>query len=600
MRSLLAATIAVVGLLLALGTAPARAGSDTGWTIESFAALIAIERDGELLITETIDVDFVGLEKHGIFREIPVEYSYDDEHHRIYELEVVSVTDAAGEPWPYSRSRHGANVQLKIGDPDRTISGRQSYVITYRVNGVLNAFDDHDELYWNVNGADWPVPTDAVTATVALEGGGLDDAACFQGFTGSDEPCTSAISRDGTAILFASDGGFSPGEQMTIVAGFEKGAVAEPVPILIAKPENWWQKNFPPATSSVSVAILLLVAGIAAVIAVWWRHGRDRTYRSLYYLTQDPAEGTRPLLSKDQVVVEYTPPDDLRPAQMGMILDERADTKDVTATIVDLAVRGYLSIEEKDKAWIFSKTDWRLTKKKDPDHELLPYEQEVFSGLFSGSETEVDVSDLKNEFYKDLAEAQKDLYADAMRRKWFTRNPDTARDWAQGAGVVIALAGGGLVYVLGLVGWAVAAVPVVLVGVLVFLGSPLMSKRTAAGSEALRRTLGFRLYIETAEKRRQEFNEKANIFAEYLPYAIVFGSVEKWARAFRDIDTAPSVQSWYTGAAIFSAADFSRNLESFSSSVSSVITSTPGSSGGSGFSGGSSGGGGGGGGGGSW
>jgi uncharacterized membrane protein len=128
-----------------------------------------------------------------------------------------------------------------------------------------------------------------------------------------------------------------------------------------------------------------------------------------------------------------------------------------------------------------------------------------------------------------------------------------------------------------------------------------MSQRTAAGSEALRRALGFRLFIETAEKRRQEFNEKANIFAEYLPYAIVFGSVDKWANAFRDIDTEPATRGWYTGTHAFAPLAFSRDLESFSSSVSSVIASTPGSSGGSGFGGGGfSGGGGGGGGGGSW
>jgi len=600
-RPALLATIILSLMLVAAGASRALAGSDTGWTIEGFRSEIVIERDGELLITETIDVDFAGLEKHGVFREIPIEYEYDSTHNRIYELGVVSVTNADGEAWKYTRSRHGANVQLKIGDPDRTISGPQSYVITYRVRGVLNAFQDHDELYWNVNGPDWPVPTKGVSATVTLASGGLTRAACYQGPTRSDEPCTSVVNDDGTAMLFASKGGFSPGEQMTIVAGIGKGVVPEPAPILVDKPENWWEQNFPPATGAVSATVVLLILGIAAFVAIWWRHGRDRVYRSVYYLTKDPSQQTRPMLAQDQVVVEYTPPDELRPAQMGVILDERADTKDVTATIIDLAVRGYLTIEEKEKSWIFGKTDWHLTKKKEPSPgELLPYETEVFTGLFSGSETEVDVSDLKNEFYKDLAEAQKKLYADAMKRKWFSRNPNTARDWAQGAGAVIAAAGGGLVWLLGLGGWAIVGVPVIVVGALAFLGSSLMSKRTAAGSEALRRTLGFRLFIETAEKRRQEFNEKANIFAEYLAYAIVFGSVEKWAQAFRDIDTTPSTGSWYVGPAMFSAPDFSRSLESFSSSVTSVISSTPGSSGGSGFSGGSSGGGGGGGGGGSW
>jgi len=116
----------------------------------------------------------------------------------------------------------------------------------------------------------------------------------------------------------------------------------------------------------------------------------------------------------------------------------------------------------------------------------------------------------------------------------------------------------------------------------------------------VRRVLGFRRYITTAETDRQRFNEQAGIFAEYLPYAIVFGAVDRWARAFRDIDTVATTAAWYVGATAFDAPTFSHNLESFSSSVSSTITSTPASSGSSGFSGGFSGGGGGGGGGGSW
>jgi uncharacterized membrane protein len=325
-------------------------------------------------------------------------------------------------------------------------------------------------------------------------------------------------------------------------------------------------------------------------------------YRSLYYLSRNPEERTRPLFYKDDVVVEYTPPDELRPAQLGVILDERADTKDVTATIIDLAVRGYVKIEEKEKTWIFGSKDWRLTRLKDSEDELQSYEKKVMQGLFEDTAGEVDLSDLKNKFYQDLAEAQKRLYEDSVRRSWFSSNPDSRRDIWQMAGVGCAAAGVGLGWLMGMSGAALIGLPLILVGAFVFLaGHSLMSKRTAAGSEALRRALGFRLFIETAEKRRQEFNERANIFAEYLPYAIVFGSVEKWARAFRDIDTVPSMQSWYVGSGAFIASDFSRSLESFSSSVSSVIASTPGSSGSSGFGGGGgSGGGGGGGGGGSW
>jgi uncharacterized membrane protein len=130
-----------------------------------------------------------------------------------------------------------------------------------------------------------------------------------------------------------------------------------------------------------------------------------------------------------------------------------------------------------------------------------------------------------------------------------------------------------------------------------------MARRTAIGNEASRRALGFKLYITTAETRRQEFNEQKNIFARYLPYAIVFECVDKWADAFEGLDdqVKDSTAYWYHGTTAFQAGVFAAGLCSFSNSVSSTISSTPGGSGGSGFSGGGfSGGGGGGGGGSSW
>jgi uncharacterized membrane protein YgcG len=603
MLRLLPALLAVLLLVASTRGSPyaARAGQDTGWTITAFRSDITIEANGDVRIIETIDVDFAELDRHGIFREIPVEYEYNDDSNRIYEVDVLSVTDAKGATWPYERSRHGANLQLKIGDPNGTVTGAQSYVITYVARGVLNAFTDHDELFWNVNGFDWPVPADGVAAEVSLSGGGIEQAACYKGPAGSKTPCVHAVDDSGESVIYSSDGGIRSGENLTIVAGIAKGHITPgPAPILVDRPENWWERNCPPSPGAVVASIALLLGSVAALVAFWWRHGRDRVYRSVYYLNRKSAERTRPLLYRDEVVVEYTPPDDLRPAQLGLILDERADTRDVTATIVDLAVRGYLKIEEKEKTWLFGSTDWHLTKLKDGAGDLLPFEATVLKGLFETGD-EADLSDLKNEFYKDLAVAQKELYSDAMERRWFELRPDSVRSWAAGCAIGVAVAGAGLVWLLGeYLNAAIAGVPVVLIGGMLLVASTTMSKRTAGGSEALRRTLGFRLFIETAEQRRQEFNERAHIFAEYLPYAIVFGSVDKWARVFRDLDTSPSTQSWYAGAAAFSAPDFSRSLESFSSSVSGVIASTPGGSGGSGFSGGSSGGGGGGGGGGSW
>ena len=116
----------------------------------------------------------------------------------------------------------------------------------------------------------------------------------------------------------------------------------------------------------------------------------------------------------------------------------------------------------------------------------------------------------------------------------------------------------------------------------------------------MRRTLGFAKYMKTAETQQQAFAERANIFTAYLPYAVAFKCVDRWARAFQDIDMQKATGAWYAGSTTFDPGSFSSSVASLSSSVSSAIASTPGGSGGSGFSGGSSGGGGGGGGGGSW
>jgi uncharacterized membrane protein len=151
-------------------------------------------------------------------------------------------------------------------------------------------------------------------------------------------------------------------------------------------------------------------------------------------------------------------------------------------------------------------------------------------------------------------------------------------------------------------GWGFVGIAIVIVGIALTAAFPFMPQRTAKGRELLQHTLGFRLYMNTAEKYRQQFAEKAEIFTQLLPYAIVFGCVSQWAKAFEGIDISRSTSSWYAGNAPFQAAFLSSSLESMNANISSAITYVPPSSGSSsGFGGGGfSGGGGGGGGGGSW
>lgn len=609
MRKLAALVVlaALVGGIFVV--APHTASADEGWTINSFDIVYDVQKDGTINATETVKADFGSLQKHGIFRYFntkipcarPIEGAQQpitpcpDGSYRQYDYAIQSVRKSDGGSWKYGVSNTNGKITVKIGDADVLVSGKQDYVITYTITGAFDAYDDHDELYWDASGV-WPVPIEAFTLTVHLPEGAQSMAVCYEGYSGSNARCQA--SADGSTISYSSTRELASDEQVTIAAGWQHGLVDVGAPVIAERVTFGSFFTFDALEFGGLIGSAIL--GVLIVIASWWRFGRDKAYLTIHYLTSETAEGAKPIRGGPPVVVEFLPPEDLRPAQMGVLLDERADTLDVTATIVDLAVRGYLHITEIPKKGMFGNKDWKLDKLREDDG-LSAFEKRVLTGLFN-SNTEVELSDLKYKFADDLVKAKNLLYDDAMKQKWFAIKPETARGMWVIVAISIMILGVGLscfaalgmhrgLFFLGLIP----------AGIVMLFLSRAMASRTAKGSEVLRRVLGFRLYIETAEKYRQQFNEQENIFARYLPFAIVFGCVGKWAKAFEGLEAtaAASTASWYTGVGAFQAMAFSNNLQSFSSSVGSTLSSTQ-SSGGSGFSGGSSGGGGGGGGGGSW
>lgn len=576
---LLLRLLGTVWLIIA-STTPV-AAADAGWTIDSFRADISIHPSGSLLIVETIDVDFGSLQKHGIFRTIPTRYRYDDRRDRTYTLLVDGVADPAGRPWPYQVIRGDAATEIKIGDPARTVTGKQQYRVSYTITGALNAFPDHDELFWNVNGDQWDVPMRAVDARVTVPVGALGRIACFQGPAGSTDPCR-ASGTDPTSATFSA-GALGPGEQLTVVVALRSGAVVVGAPILVDRPRGV-ADYFSTTPAALAAAVIALAAGIFGVWWLWWTRGRDRG---------------RP---RGAIVAEYEPPQKLRPAQLGVLVDETADPRDLIATIVDLAVRGYLTITEHAKEGLFGRTDWTLDQKRSGD-DLLPYERTLLGGLFTAGPS-VLLSTLKGTFAGTLSSAEDQLYADAKARGWFVADPAHVRTAYAGLGCVIVLAGLGLAWVLGAaVGWGLVGLAVVPAGALLVALNRAMPARTAAGTALLAQTLGFKRYMDTAETDRAAFAEKEGLFTAYLPYAVMFGSVERWLHAFAGLDIAKAASGFYVGPAAFNAAMFASSFDGFSSTLVSTVVATPAASGASGFSGlsgGFSGGGGGGGGGGSW
>jgi hypothetical protein len=586
-------------VVLTLGSAvllPQPAAADEGWVIERLEIRLEIGRDGSIAATEAFDVDFRGIEKHGIYRDLRYLFEYDAERNREYGISLIGVTAADGRRHQVDTLTEGSLRRFRIGDPDRTISGRETYRIAYRLVGALNGFPDHDELYWNATGT-WPVSIASARVVVATPDDGIERVDCFQGASGSTERCDATFTAG--EATFTATRALAEGEQMTIVTGLRKGVVADPRPRLVARPRDITRyfDRTPGLLAGTLAGLLTVMGGIAGL---WWRVGRDRRYISAQGLTPGGPEEPVALLRSDPIAVEFEPPDGLRPAQMGLLFDERADTLDVTATIVDLAVRGYLTITElPDTGW-FSRTDWQLDRQKPMDADLLEYERIILRGLFEGRSSRK-VSELKNKFYDDLALARKELYRDAVARGWFPRSPESVRLATRVTGLVVVGLGIGAAFLLGRrFGAGLLGLPVVVGGMGLAAFSGAMPRRTAAGRHAMHRALGFAKYIRTGEVRQQAFAERAGIFTAYLPYAVAFRCVDRWANAFKDIDLQQATGAFYSGGSTFDSSDFSSRLGGFSSSISQSLASTPGGSGGSGFSGGSSGGGGGGGGGGSW
>jgi uncharacterized membrane protein YgcG len=589
-----------LALLLLVLVAPTSAHAQAGERITAIDAVLTVTGDGSLLVEETIAYDFGPNERHGIYRDVPTRFTYDDRYDRIYPLTVLDVSSDTA-PDAHEVSEEGQLTRIRIGDPDRTITGAHTYRIEYRVEGALNAFDDHDELYWNAIGGRWEVPIERASVRVVAPAD-IQQVACFTGPTGSVQPCAVSGSTGATATF--GHVGVLPGDSVTVVVGIPKGAVPEPAPILDERFSLDRAFSRTPATVGGAGAVLGLVLAGVGVLA--WRVGRDRRAVGgpveVAYATGDVHDEPVPPFGIRDVPVQLEPPDGLRPGQVGTLVDERANPLDATATIVDLAVRGYLQIEEIPKQGWFGKPDWKLHKLQGEEGLEHEYERILFGSLFSGGDV-VQLSDLKDRFANKLEKVQKALYADARTRGWFAGDPQRTRTKWVLLGLFIAVDGIALTVAAAIwTEWALVPLPIVLGGLLLAALSGVMPRRTAAGTAVLVRALGFKRFIDESERDRARFAEQQHLFTEYLPYAVVFGATEKWASAFAGLDgELPDQSSWYIGSRAFTIGHFTESIDGFSTTAAGTIASTPSSSGTSGFGGGgSSGGGGGGGGGGSW
>lgn len=552
------------------------------FTIEKYQADININEDSSFNVIETIAVEF-SRAKHGIYREIP--YKYVDELGKTMRtpIDVLSVTDEAGKSWKYKVTKRGSIINVRIGDADKYVTGRKTYIINYKVENAVLFLDDQDELYWNVTGNYWKAPIEEASARVTLAVREKSDkllTACYTGHRGTRETACSMQPGENSCGFYATRN-LSPGEGLTISFGWQKGLVTPP---------SAWKKFLWAINMRENWVFLFPIASLLFMLNSWSKRGRDPRVR-------------------EAVTVAYGPPKymdkELSPAELGTVLDEKLDSRDITSAMVGLAVRGYIKIEENvQEGWILNSTDYSLKKAKEADESLIPFEKILMEKVFADDSTEVQVSDLKNKFYKNLSALKDTLYQDLVDKGYFVRSPDKERKMYFSAGIVIGVALTLAFAFLSPDSFSGVAAGI-LTGLPVLALSRFMPAKTSAGAFAHAQILGFEEFLTRAEKDRLERIGDKNLFSKFLPYAIALDVVDSWAKAFEGIYQEPP--QWYTSShpgrfTSFSPRSFSNSLSSMTSTLGSAMFSAPRSSGGSGGGGGggSSGGGFGGGGGGSW
>ncbi|HKP29701.1 MAG TPA: LemA family protein [Gemmatimonadales bacterium] len=560
--------------LAVLATASPASAQDRTLEIQNFSSLIRVNQDATLDIQESIAVQFNG-KWNGIYRTVPVEYRTPQGFNWSIQLDLLGATDGSGEALKVETRRERHYIKYKIWIPGAENTGKV-VSLRYRVRNGLRFFEDHDELYWNATGDEWDVPLGLVTTQVELPAGatGIRTSA-FTGAVGSTAN-DAIIDTSGTTVSFALQRGLGYREGLTVVIGWNKGVVTEPTKA--DKAVGFFRSNWP---------LLIPLPVFLLAFMIWQRRGKD-------------PEG-RP------VMVQYDPPEHLSPAEAGTLIDNAADMRDITATMVDLAVRGFIRIEEREDSKLFGlikNQDFYLHRLKDGMEEakLAVHERRVLEGIFESRGSVVSLDDLKNEFYTELPGIRDGIFTQLLTHGYYRSRPDkVAAAWAGGALAIGVLIGFGGSFISASL--SMTPVPFIVAGVLstIILMSfaAIMPARTEAGARALEKVKGFEEFLRRVESPQFAHVQKTpELFDRCLPYAMAFGVEQKWAKAFEGIYREPP--NWYAGGSMtrFSAMNFSSQLSSFTTSAGSTMSSSPRSSSGSGFSGGSSGGGGGGGGGG--
>ncbi|ONI86051.1 hypothetical protein ALI22I_25245 [Saccharothrix sp. ALI-22-I] len=492
-----AAALCAVALCAGTGTALAQPSSTAGLpgTVGADVRL-KLERDGRLTVTEVVTVP----DGRTATRVVPLRVPVGDNRDRVFQVGDVAV-EGKGTA---AASADELTIALQAG----------TSTVKYAVVGAVAKIGDTLELRWQPAGG-WDTALDSVKVSV-ITPDAPKSVSCLAGEPGTSKPCTSAELGDGRGVR-ATEIGLGAGERIDVAVGLQEGAA--PANALVEERSGLAAAfALTPVTGAGLGGLVVLLLG--GGLLLWYLRGRDA--RAL----AGDVGPVNVLVTDGSGRMAFASPDGVLPGQVGTVVDEHVDVVDVTATIVDLAVRNYVWIEEVDGH------DWRFVRRNPADPSLSGYERAVYDALLPDGVDAVLLSELRGRRI-DLTRVRDELYADVVAKNWFARRPDAERNLWWWAGVALGGVGVVLTVVLALVGAAALfGLVVVVAGVALAVGARSMPARTKRGSALLEHVRGLRGYLHTATPEDIPDSDREMVFSRSLPYAVVLGEAERWLATF--------------------------------------------------------------------
>ena len=490
-------------------------------TVNGPAADVALKilRDGTLSVTEKVTVPG----GRQLVRRIPQRVTAGNDQDRVYTIRDAKAAGAG------KAELTGDRLVLTLGGGESTV--------TYTVDGAVADLSGNQQVRWQL-ASGWDTDLAKVTASFIAPVRESSSVDCFTGPIGSSQQC-SLSEVDHSGIVRVEQDGLKAGDRVDLAVQMPLGTVPANARFAeVARTANAFSLTPLVGIGFAALALLLILGALA----VWWLRKRD-----VGTLSTD--SGPVDVLLRDGDHVYFASPDGVLPGQVGTVVDETVNVVDISATVVDLAVRNYLWIAEVHGA--AGALDWQLSRRNPADDHLLDFERAIFNALLPAGVDSVLLSELRGRGWLDLRAVSDAMYNDVVRKRWFARRPDSGRNRLTWLGVaLVALGLASTVALTFTVGYALLGVAVAVAGAALTSGAGWVPSRTARGRALVGQVRGLLDYLHTVRVDDIPAADREMVFSRSLPYAVVLGDTERWLETFVGLDPSADGSAglyWFGG-----------------------------------------------------